>query len=130
MQPCSLFTDEEHKRSARDVFDTFATQAGLVYDVTNNYILLGTKWQHLWASVFMIFQTLILTKQEEKSNEKLLCMYACFWCSIPIVDSSWKCIHIYPILEFWSTPIRTSSETKSWALKGCKESKKQRRPYW
>ena len=65
MQPCSLFTDEEHKRSARDVFDTFATQAGLVYDVTNNYILLGTKWQHLWASIFtMIFQTLMLNKQK------------------------------------------------------------------
>ena len=47
---------KSRKRLARDVFDTFATHARLVYDVIDR--LLGTKWQHS-RSCFGDFETLI-----------------------------------------------------------------------
>ena len=59
----------------RDVFGTVATHFGLVHDVTDT---------DCWAedeqsrSYFRDFQTLIFIKQDEKSSEKMMCVYFLF----------------------------------------------------
>ena len=54
------------------MFDIFATQTCVVYDVTET--VLGTKWQHL-RSWFCDIQTLVLNEQDEKTIEKLPCLF-------------------------------------------------------
>ena len=59
----------------RDVFDTVGTHFGLVHDVTDT---------DCWAqdeqsrSYFRDFQTPIFIKQDEKSSEKMMCVYFLF----------------------------------------------------
>ena len=65
---------KSRKRRAHDVFNTFATHAGLVYKVTNTGCKCCTKWLHS-QSWFCNLQTLILNKLDEKSSVKLLWVY-------------------------------------------------------
>ena len=46
----SLFTNEEQKRLARDMFDTFATHSNLVHDITDTDC-----WSHKTAALMVIF---------------------------------------------------------------------------
>ena len=57
---------------ARDVFDTFATHAGLGHEVTDTDCWAG-KWRHS-RSCFRDFQTSIFDKHVQKSSGKVLCV--------------------------------------------------------
>ena len=57
------------KRRARDVFDLFALHTGLAYDVTDTDC-----WAQSWGC-YRDFQMVIFNKPDEKSTEKLLCVY-------------------------------------------------------
>ena len=61
-------------RSARDVFGTFTTHSRLLYHVAN-VDFMDTKVQH---SCFGDFQMSSFNKQDEKSNENLMCLYHTF----------------------------------------------------
>ena len=46
----SHFTNEEQKRLARDMFDTFATYSNLVHDITDT-----DRWAHKTAALMVVF---------------------------------------------------------------------------
>ena len=68
----SPFTYEKQKE-ARDVFNTFATHASLVSDVTDIDCSVQTGSSR--GRVFSKFQTSSFDKQDEKLSSKLLCVY-------------------------------------------------------
>ena len=71
---CSL-PMKSRQRLARDVFDTFATHAGLVCDVTNTDCL--TQSGNTLGCVFAAFKMPDFNVQDERLSEKLLCI--CFY---------------------------------------------------
>ena len=60
---------KSRKRLARDVFDTFASYAGLVYDVTDTDCCAQNNSTH--GHLFSTFKRRFFKKRDEKSSEKL-----------------------------------------------------------
>ena len=79
----SLFTNEEHKRLARDVLNTSGTHAILVFDVIYTESA-ETKWLQPRLS-FCDVQKLVFNTLDHKSSSRRICLK--WHCALIIVDA-------------------------------------------
>ena len=85
---------KSRKRLAHDLFATFATHAGLVHDITDTdcWAQNGSTHGHVFITLNFIFN-LFFYEQDQKSNEKLHCLFSFFF--------FFSCFVIIPFLSIW-----------------------------